>query len=303
MDIPPPGQCIDIRLLDRLPWAYTTSRLRVFEHDFAVRTLDPALGRYLERVFSPFIIPGQPHQLYSFLRHSEHSQMRYSLFYGSERLQTSSSAPFVFSLLLWHINRQAIESCENYLLVHAAAAEFEGHALLFPAPMESGKTTLVAGLVRAGLRYLTDEAAAIDPRTLQVHPFPKALSIDIGSWEVLANLKPEVEREVQLYLGRQWQVDPQAIRADAVAPPSFPRFVIIPSYKRGACSELVRLRPAQALLALCENSFNLNTYRAVGLQALTAIVKQSECYRLMMGNLDAACALVLRLLAVTRQEG
>ena len=48
--------------------------------------------------------------------------------------------------------------------------------------MESGKTTLVAGLVLAGLRYLTDEAVAIRPADGGITPFPKALSVDHGSW-------------------------------------------------------------------------------------------------------------------------
>ena len=82
------------------------------------------------------------------------------------------------------------------MLVHAGAVEWDGHAALFPAPMESGKTTLVAGLVRAGARYLSDEAAAIDPETLLVHPFPKSLTIGAGSWEVLADLAPAVDPEV-----------------------------------------------------------------------------------------------------------
>ena len=44
--------------------------------------------------------------------------------------------------------------------------------------MESGKTTLTAGLVRAGFDYLSDEAVAFDWDTLDIVPYAKPLSID-----------------------------------------------------------------------------------------------------------------------------
>lgn len=287
------------RWLDRLSWKYTTGHFRAFEHDFAVRTTDAALGGYLDRVFSPFAVSGERKHFYSVFTSGTHPEWTHSVFWDGECLAASRVPSFVLSILLWHVNRQALESCDRYLLIHAAAAEYGGQALLFPAPMESGKTTLVAGLVRAGLRYLTDEAAAIEPQSLHVHPFPKALSIKPGSWNVLADLEPVVQREIRPYLTRQWHVDPRAIRHDCLAPPSSPRFVILPLYRKGSCTELIPLRPAQALLALCENAFNLNHYHCVGLEALAAIVRQSKSYRLTIGDLTAACRLVLRLLSTT----
>ena len=48
-------------------------------------------------------------------------------------------------------------------------------AVALPGHMEAGKTTLTAGLVRAGLGYLTDEALAFDRETLLVLPIPEAV--------------------------------------------------------------------------------------------------------------------------------
>ena len=45
-----------------------------------------------------------------------------------------------------------------------------------PGPTFSGKTTLVAELVRAGALYYSDDLAALDGEGL-VHPYPKPLSI------------------------------------------------------------------------------------------------------------------------------
>ena len=182
--------------LDALPWAHTSGPFRAIAHDFMVRTCDPALGEYLGAVLDPFSVDGRTgdgnatSRAYSVVDRGEATKNRYALYFGRERLALTPSGSFIVATLLWHVNRRAVESGDGFVLVHAGAVEWEGRAALFPAPMESGKTTLVAGLVRAGTRYLSDEAAAIDPETLQVHPFPKSLTVGAGSWEVLADLTP-----------------------------------------------------------------------------------------------------------------
>ena len=184
------------------------------------------------------------------------------------------------------------------MLVHASAAEHEGRALLFPAPMESGKTTLVAGLVRAGLRYVTDEAVAIDPASLEIVPNPKPLGIDRGSWRVLGDLEPDYgDAEPYFRHGQQWQVDARSIRPDAVASRCRPSFVITPRYRPGA-TELVPVSRAEALVALADNSMNLPGHGRRGFDALAAVARQSECYRLLVGDLDDASALVTNLLGI-----
>ena len=183
------------------------------------------------------------------------------------------------------------------MLIHAAAAEDNGRGLIFPASMEAGKTTLVAGLVQAGLRYLTDEAVAIAPVSLCVRGLAKPLTIEHGSWEVLADLKPDVPASVRHYAGSQWHVDVRTIRPDALAVSATPSLVIVPRYERGATTALTPLRRPLALMALCENAFNLTERGQVGLDVLGETVRRSECYRLVVGDLKAACALVLDVLA------
>lgn len=60
--------------------------------------------------------------------------------------------------------------------VHAGVVAREGWALVIPGASFSGKTTLVAALVAAGLEYFSDEFAVLDSDGL-VHPYPKPLSM------------------------------------------------------------------------------------------------------------------------------
>jgi hypothetical protein len=161
--------------------------------------------------------------------------------------------------------------------------------------MESGKTTLTTGLVRAGFGYLTDEAVSFDWETGVIEPFPKPLSIDEGSWFLFPELEPDPapgETEPPVH---QWQVPPSAIRRDAVAAPCRARFVVFPRYEEGADTTLVSMTRADGLVELAKNTFEFNQRPRRALDALAAIVTDADCYRISVGSLDRACQLIAEL--------
>lgn len=290
--------------LDTLRWAHASGPYRAIAHDFVVRTYDRALGEYLGAVLDPFSVDASDGDgevevpAYSVVDRGDATKNRYALYFGRERLALTPSGSFVVATLLWHVNRRAVESGDEFVLVHAGAVEWGGRAAIFPAPMESGKTTLVAGLVRAGAGYLSDEAAAIDPHTLEVHPFPKSLTVGVGSWEVLADLTPVVEPEVtSRYLLTEWHVDVRTIRADALAPATPPAFVIAPRYERDATTALLPMTRAEAVMEMGQNSFNLQRHGRRGVEALATVARRSTCHRLVVGDLDVACALLRDVLS------
>lgn len=67
----------------------------------------------------------------------------------------------------------------DHVFVHAGVVAHGGTAIVIPGPSFSGKTTLVAELVRAGARYYSDEFAVLDEQGL-VHPYAKPLSMRSG---------------------------------------------------------------------------------------------------------------------------
>jgi hypothetical protein len=73
--------------------------------------------------------------------------------------------------------RQCVATgAERRTFVHAGVVGWRGRAIVIPGRSRSGKTTLVAALVKAGASYLSDEFAVLDGRG-RVHPFAKPLSI------------------------------------------------------------------------------------------------------------------------------
>ncbi len=62
------------------------------------------------------------------------------------------------------------------VFVHAGVVGWKGRAIIMPGRTMTGKTSLVAALLRLGAEYYSDEYAVLDLKG-RVHPFAKPLSI------------------------------------------------------------------------------------------------------------------------------
>lgn len=88
--------------------------------------------------------------------------------------------------------RQSLAVRSRRTFVHAGVVGWQGRAIVVPGRSRSGKTTLVAELVRAGAVYFSDEFAVLDARG-RVHPFAKPLSIRGAGGCDLHVLRPSAE--------------------------------------------------------------------------------------------------------------
>jgi hypothetical protein len=289
--------------LDQMPWVYRSSRLRALDFDFAVRTSNGTVGRFLGDLLRAFEVPGEPSHIYSFIDREQTPDGRYQVYRDGEVVSITTSPSSVLRHLFWDVNRNVVEGTRDLLLLHASAVERAGRAAVFPAPMGSGKTTLVTGLLQRGARYVTDEAVALDPSDLKIRPYAKPLSIESGSWDVLSDLRPRVDASLEPFLEAGWYVPPDAIHDDAVASPCAPRLVISPRYERGARTELVQILRSEALVTLAENCFNITNFGPRrSMEILARVVRSSRCYRLTVGDLGQACDAVLELMDASNED-
>lgn len=272
-----------------LPHApHRTNGCRALEHSFTVATNDIAVRDYLDYVFQDLRADAADAAVgYRLLTLDQQA----ALAYGDDVLATVDRLDRALSLLLWHINTESARSAAAHgPVVHAAAAVRRGVTVLMPAPQESGKTTTVAGLLRAGFGYLTDEAVAIDDELL-ARPCPKALSVDSGSWGVLADLRPQHSDR----MAGQWQVPASSVRPDAVAGPAPIRFVVTPAYERDAETRLDPIPRAEALVALADSTFDFWDEPQRNLDVLSRTLAGASCYRLAIGDLADGVRLVTEL--------
>jgi hypothetical protein len=68
------------------------------------------------------------------------------------------------------------EYAESRVFLHAGAVGWKGRAMLFPAKSFSGKSALVAELVKRGALYYSDDFAVLDERGF-LHPFHRQISL------------------------------------------------------------------------------------------------------------------------------
>jgi hypothetical protein len=201
----------------------------------------------------------------------------------------------ILAMLQWHLNQAVVASAApSYVLLHSAAAVRDDVTVILPAPMESGKTTTVTGLVRAGYRYLTDETVALVPESLDVHAYPKPLTIDQGSWPLFPELRvPPVGPA-----DASWFVPASSIRPDAQATTGrAPGLVVFPAYRQGTTTQVRRLSASEATIELAKSTFRFTESPERNLRVLAGLARSCPTYELQIGDLDSAVVAIGDLIA------
>lgn len=163
------------------------------------------------------------------------------------------------------------------MFVHAGVVGWRGRAIVLPGPSHSGKTTLVAALLRRGASYLSDEYAVIDPSG-RVHPYPRAPRVRTGDDAVgtptsVATFGASIRR-------RSMPVG--LVLLTAYHPNRRWRVARVP---RGeAALRLMRHIPAARLMATADL-----------MTTLTALVEAAPVFVGVRGDAEAACSPLLEL--------
>ena len=270
---------------------YVTRGYHALAFDFNLEVDDDELGRYLEWLLDGFPEPADPVQ---YAVRSIDGETRLEL-HDEVVLQSVGTQAFVASLVPW-LNQQAVDPAYS-VTGHAGGVERAGRACVMPADPESGKTTLTAGLVRAGYSYLTDEAVSFDWETGEIEPFPKPLSIDPGSQYLFPELAPPAPPGAEGNPEGQWNVPPSSIRSDAVGGRCRAAYVVFPNYAGDAATRLEPVTRAEALVELAKNTFQFREHARRALDTLSDVIREVGCYRLTVGNLDDACRVIDELMS------
>jgi hypothetical protein len=278
---------------------FASRGFRALGYEFAFRVArDPELGPYLSSLFDAFPRADDPSELWHLGPASDDSGS-WSLVVDGAAHATVECPELLVSPVVHHLNRLAIESWDG-VVCHAGGVVHEGVGVVLPAHMESGKSTLTAGLVRAGAAYLSDEAVAFTRGTAVMHAYAKPLSIDPGAWYLFPELEPDGPFATNGHKESQWQVPPACFRSDAVADACTARLVVFPRYVAGSETDVVPLRRAEALVELAKNTFAFNRKGRDALDELAGIVRTVDCFRMTVGDLDQAVALIGELVAEAR---
>ena len=263
-------------------------------HRFEVYCDLPELAAEIQRIFAPLRASDVEADLRYEVVIDDPDQPPYRLLADGEELLSASRPSRPLGRLLHHVNVTAIERSQHLTLLHGASAATSVGAVLLPAPMESGKSTLVTGLVRAGWRYLTDELLAIDPATGLIHPYPRAISLDAGSWDLFRELAPPAGGgTVERFRPHQWQLPVERFGA-VVREPTPITGVVFPRFDTEETTRLDPLDPVEGLRQLLACCFTLRQHPHRDVTVLAEVMERVDAHVLSMSDLDPAVDLVER---------
>jgi hypothetical protein len=284
---------------------------RALSYYFTVRWNSDRLGRPIRHVLGVFAVPPDPSERrssptpglppsYSAVDLGPKDERRYRIFFGDGLLISTDDKDNLLNLLFWHINNEAFWQTGDFLLLHAGSVVSPaGHGILMPGQAGSGKTTLTAGLVRAGFGYLSDEGGVIDPVTRRLYPYPKTLNLKAGSFHLFSHLEAGNGKPLRI-LGR-WYLRPDDIRPGAIGRPCELRLVVVPRYQEGAALEATPMTGAETIREIWDSVWGLHHYGFRALHLLAQVMHVAEGHRLVFGDLDQAVKAVTDLADRARQ--
>lgn len=202
--------------------------------------------------------------------------------------------PMLESAMNWCIAQRV----GRYLLLHAAALERDGYAVLLPAPSGSGKSTLCAALVSQGWRLLTDEISILDPATGCVVANPRPVGLKNESIDAIGRFAPSA------HIGASYQGTIKGTVAFMRPPPASlrscaqtarPALVVSPAFRPRGGLRLKQIEKARGFMTLAQNSINYRTCLRLGFETLANLVQTCDHFELSYGDLDQATGVIDQL--------
>jgi hypothetical protein len=269
--------------VDRLGWAAGFS-LKAYGVKIGIRVNDPAwldqirlhLPHQCEVVPLPVV-----DRLYSIInggigRKGQRANVRrFSLLYGDHlQLARSMHIDEVFERLESDLRLFVAEVARHRVFVHAGVVGWKGRAIVIPGRSYSGKSTMVAELVRAGATYYSDEYAVFDSRG-RVHPFAKPLELrESGEYK-------QTKFDVKTFGG---QTGTKAIPVG---------LVMVTEFKAGAKWRPRELSAGKAILALLSNTVSARRQPERALATLQKVAAEAQVLKGVRGQASQMATSVL----------
>jgi hypothetical protein len=274
--------------IDRLGWAdgisFTSYGLRI-----GIRVNRPDVLERVHQYLPPGWKPARSRivdQLYSLRvggeRRSANIRSFNMLYAGPIRLARTTNLEELFEPLENDLQLYVAESAPRRIFVHAGVVGWRGQAIVIPGRSFTGKTTLVAALVRAGATYYSDEYAVLDDQG-RVHPYPRWLSMRHENGE------------------RDRRCPAQELGGRPGRKPLSVGLVLVTEYKPAARWRPRTLSPGRSVLALLANTVPARQRPGATLATLQQVVSHATGLGGARGDaVETAAALLHRLDSITQ---
>jgi hypothetical protein len=204
---------------------------------------------------------------------------RYHVLYmNASRLERGLDLEYILDRLEADVQLYVAERARRRIFVHAGVVGWRGRALVLPGRTLTGKSTLVAELLRLGATYYSDEFAVLDARG-RVHPFPRPLSFR----------GPDPN-------DRPTRHAAEALGAEVGSKPLPVGLLAFTRFRAGARFRPRALTPGKALISVLENTVPARRRPKASVAALRQVVEVAPAIKGVRGDArDAARALLARM--------
>jgi hypothetical protein len=154
-----------------------------------------------------------------------------------------------------------------------------------------GKSTTAWALLHHGCRYFSDELGPVDPTTLAVYPYPRALCLKEAPSGPYP-LPPQT-----LVTSRTLHIPTTALPNAVGTGPARLAVIYFVRYGPKAAGPLLHpLRTAEAAAHLLAHTLNPLAHPADGLDGAIALTTRTACFALLTADLPATCGVILTTL-------
>jgi hypothetical protein len=198
----------------------------------------------------------------------------YQLYEDQTPISSSNKLDSVLDSFERELKLYIAEMARRRTFVHAGAVGWQGKAIIVPGSSFSGKTSLVAEMVRAGATYYSDEYAVLDEHG-RVHPYPTPLAVRKPGSQL------QEKRSAEEYGG------------DIGVKPLPVGLVIVSRYEPGERWRPRRLSAGRAVLEILANTVSARRKPEAALSALRKIVIDAPVLKGERGEADETASLIL----------
>lgn len=176
-------------------------------------------------------------------------------------------------LLDTHLTGYVAVHASERIFVHAGVVAHGDRVIVAPGMSFSGKSTLVAALLRAGATYYSDDFALLDEQG-RVHPYPKPLSLRGDGFSQTTHTAASLGATV----GEE---------------PLPPALIVMATYRPGVTWQPRRLSSGEGVLAMLSNTVPARERPQESLAAVRRAVEGAVILQGERGEADDLAALLL----------
>jgi hypothetical protein len=237
---------------------------------------------------------------------SANNSGNFSLFQNDELIWKGTDSGYLAEKFLSQLCWYFADRCNNGLLFHAGAVQYQENCILIPGKCGSGKTTLISWLVKEiGCKYLTDELVFFPFGEKVVQSFHRPLHLKKASLPVIQPFWDVDRIEEKYHISCQFSdliavpgnySGESQIRKDTL------KVILFPQYQYDSSVQWSSLTAAETSFHLMQNLVNARNLEGYGFSETTRLMNKVQGYLFTYSSFNQIYENILRVIHTEKKH-